>query len=472
MNKPCIRMFSLSRPTPVASGTGHRLCGIGLLVLLGAAAAVPAQADGLSLLAAYERALDSDPELAAAREARAAGRERIVQGRAELLPQVNLQASYMEHDSEAYSLQTQPPGGTDYSARTYAIELRQPLFRLESLAAYRAGQAETKRVAHVYSQAEQAFILRVAEHYFAVLSASESLEAARAEHKAMEQRMAAARQGREVGISSRTEFEEAVARRDQAEATLITEENAFELARQELANLLGFMPEGLHRIEGVPEAQPLEPGDVEAWVERAEENAPELAEARESLNLARAEVTRRQGDRLPSIDLVARYSDQSGGAQGGDDYFQQDTVYGVELTMPLFGGGALASRVSESRASADEAAHRLEQARRAITLGTRRGFLNARSARTRLEATERAVESARTAREATQRGYRNGLNSQVELLDAEQRFFAAQRDLAETKYAYLESLLHLKAAVGDLGADDLAALEPLFDDELQLTEGP
>ncbi len=462
---------SLPRPRPTARFADPRWFGLGL-ALLGIVAAGPVQAEGLGLLEAYEHALDSDPELAAAREARAAGRERIVQGRAELLPKINLQASYMEHDSESYSLFTQGTNAQDYGAQTYAIELRQPLFRLESLAAYRAGKAETERVKHVYSQAEQAFILRVARRYFAVLSASEALEAARAEREAMEQRMEAARQGREVGISSRTEYEEAVARRDQAESTLITAENDYELARQELAILLGFMPEELRRIEGVPGARPLEPADVDAWVERAIANAPALAEARESVNLARAEVTRRQGDRLPSIDLVARYSDQDGGPQGGDDYFAEDTVYGVELSMPLFGGGALASRVSEARSSASEAEQRLEQSRRATTLETRRGFLNARAARSRLEATERALESASTAREATRRGYRNGLNSQVELLDAEQRFFAVQRDLARTKYAYLESLLNLKAAVGELAEEDLAGLAPLFNADLDMTETP
>ena len=442
--------------------TGKTLRRSTLAALIATAFATPAAAQSpMGLMDAYRQALESDPQLAAARAAREGGEERITQGRGQLMPSVNLNANYQEVSAESSFLDQQPNADGEYSSETIGAELRQPLFDLTALAAWRAGKAEASRVTEAYNQAEQEAILRVAGRYFGVLAAQESLEAARAEMDAMERRLAAARQGQAVGISARTEVDEALARRDQARATLIQAENELEVSRQELAILLGEMPDGLAGLDGIPPARELTPAEPGAWEQRALERSPVVAQAREAVTLAESDVTRRQGQRWPTLDFVVSYSDQSGGLTGSD-YYSEQTAYGVEFQMPLFAGGTLAAQVAEARAAVREAEQNLEQARRSASLEARRGYLNARSARSSLEAVAQAVESARTARDATRQGYRNGLNSQVELLDAEQRYYASQRDLADAKYGYLESLLALQAAVGDLDENDVLAMDALF----------
>lgn len=448
--------------------TGKTLRRSTLAALIAAAFAAPAAAQSpMGLMDAYRQALEADPELAAARAARDGGEERITQGRGQLLPSVNLSGSYRKRDQESIRTsmsQSQSISlGTegDYDETMYSVSLTQPLFDLTAVGAWQAGKAEAARVAEAYSQAEQDAILRVAGRYFGVLAARESLEAARAEMDAMERRLAAARQGQAVGISARTEVDEAQARRDQARATLIQAENELEVSRQELAILLGEMPEELAGLDGIPPARDLSPAEPGAWEQRALERSPAVAQAREAMDLQEANVLSTQGDRWPTVNFVASYTDTEGGIYDSSDY-SEDTSYGVELSMPIFSGGTLKAQEDEARAGVREAKEDLEQARRSASLEARRGYLNARSARSSLEAVAQAVESARTARGATRQGYRNGLNSQVELLDAEQRYYASQRDLADAKYNYLESLLGLQAAVGDLDEGDVRAMDALF----------
>lgn len=448
--------------------TGKTLRRSTLAALIATAFAAPAAAQSpMGLMDAYRQALESDPQLAAARAAREGGEERITRGRGQLLPSVNLTGSYKQRDSEQERTsvfngrETSSISDGDYRETQYQVTLQQPLFSLTAIGAFQAGKAEAARVTEAYNQAEQEAILRVAGRYFGVLAAEESLEAARAEMDAMERRLAAARQGQAVGISARTEVDEALARRDQARATLIQAENELEVSRQELAILLGEMPDGLAGLNGIPPARELTPAEPGAWEQRALERSPVVAQAREAVELQEANVMSIQGERWPTVNFVASYTDIEGGVYDSGDY-SQDTAYGVELSMPVFTGGSLKAKEDEARAAVREAEQNLEQARRSASLEARRGYLNARSARSSLEAVAQAVESARTARDATRQGYRNGLNSQVELLDAEQRYYASQRDLADAKYGYLESLLALQAAVGDLDENDVLAMDALF----------
>ena len=49
------------------------------------------------------------------------------------------------------------------------------------------------------------------------------------------------------------------------------------------------------------------------------------------------------------------------------------------------------------------------------------------------------------------------------MLNAQQLLFSARRDLAQSKYNYILSLLRLEAAIGELTQDDLVAVNQWLD---------
>ena len=51
------------------------------------------------------------------------------------------------------------------------------------------------------------------------------------------------------------------------------------------------------------------------------------------------------------------------------------------------------------------------------------------------------------------------MRTQVDVLNAQQLLFSARRDLAQSKYTYVLSLLRLEAAIGELTEDDLGGGE-------------
>jgi len=114
----------------------------------------------------YQMARGNDAKLAAAREAYKAGQEKLPQGRAGLLPNVSLSASYLDTRTESSALPT-----TNTEPYGYRLLLVQPLFRQQNLEVYEQGKIQALLSEQQLKLAEQELLLRVATAYFDVLRA-------------------------------------------------------------------------------------------------------------------------------------------------------------------------------------------------------------------------------------------------------------------------------------------------------------
>ena len=80
-----------------------------------------------------------------------------------------------------------------------------------------------------------------------------------------------------------------------------------------------------------------------------------------------------------------------------------------------------------------------------------------------VRALEAALVSSQSSLDSTRLGQEVGVRTQVDVLNAQQLLFQTRRDLAQSKYNYLMSMLRLKAAVGRLSEDDLARINLWLD---------
>ena len=98
------------------------------LATLVTAAMMSMNASALDLLQAYKEALSFDSQFASATLQRDAGRERAVQGRAGLLPQIGASANINEINASANP--TPASFLKNYRSEAYQLSLQQPLFRI------------------------------------------------------------------------------------------------------------------------------------------------------------------------------------------------------------------------------------------------------------------------------------------------------------------------------------------------------
>jgi outer membrane protein len=125
----------------------------------------------------------------------------------------------------------------------------------------------------------------------------------------------------------------------------------------------------------------------------------------------------------------------------------------------------VSSRVREAIANEDRARQDLENARRTAELNTRQAFLGVTNGTAQVKALEAALISSQSSLDSTRLGQQVGVRTQVDVLNAQQQLYSARRDLAQSKYNYILSLLRLKAAVGRLAEDDIAAINQWLDNK-------
>jgi outer membrane protein len=111
--------------------------------------------------------------------------------------------------------------------------------------------------------------------------------------------------------------------------------------------------------------------------------------------------------------------------------------------------------VREASANQQKASEDLESAKRQADLDARSAYLNLVSSVAQIKAYEQALGSSQSQLDSTNLGYEVGVRNSVEVLNAQQQFFSAKRDLLQARYTYLFNVLALKFAVGLLGEADL-----------------
>src|SRR5690606_8373908 len=130
------------------------------------------------LLDIWQMALQRDPIYAASRAGREAGQEVIPQARAQLLPYITASAGAEVDDTRR--LRGLNDSSSDHRA-LWALTLVQPLFDAGAWGGLKRAEFIAKSADVTQAQAYQDLILRVAQAYFDVLAAQDTLRALRAQ---------------------------------------------------------------------------------------------------------------------------------------------------------------------------------------------------------------------------------------------------------------------------------------------------
>jgi len=419
------------------------------------------------LLQIYREAQNNDATFAAARSTLEAGRERTPQARAGLLPTLSLSGNSLWNQNELYLRNGTLPPTLDpnprFNSNGYTLALTQPLFRWQNWVAYDQSKFQVAQAEANFVQAGQDLILRVAQAYFDVLYASESLKAVQANKKSIEQQLESAKRNFEVGTSTIVDSQEAQARFDLATAQEIAAESDLEVRQRTLQAIIGKEPGPLAPFRRGAELTPPQPADMKQWAAAAEKDNISVQIQMAAVEIATREVDRQRAGHYPTIDLVANKGQSVSLATLGGQLETDFQNVGVQLNLPIFQGGAVVSRQSEASANRAAAESTLEQARRNAALLARQQYLGATNGLAQVRALKAALISSQSSLESNRLGFEVGVRINIDVLNADNQVFVTRRDLAKAVVDTLMSQLKLKAAVGTLSEDDVAAANALLD---------
>jgi outer membrane protein len=444
----------------------------GFIIFAGMIAA-PSAAHAASLLEIYQQALQSDPAIHEAEARRLAALEAKPQARGVLLPQISIDGAYTQSERSGPTTQFNPATGElevfDATIETdtefWGATLRQTVFRWDQIVGLRRADKTVAKAEAVREAAQQDLIIRVAQRYFDVLAAEDRLRSIHADRQAIARQLEQAKQRFEVGLIAITDVQESQAAYDQAVANEIAAKRALATAREFLREITG---QHVANLSAPREDMPLigpEKSERE-WVDLSLSQNLNIVASRIDEELARDEISFRRTGHYPTLDLVVRTtestSDQTVSTAIGsqtDSLTNPNDSIALQLSVPLFAGGATSSRVREAVYLHRAAREQLQRVTRETERAARDSYLGVRAEKSRVDALKQAVASSQTALEATQAGFEVGTRTIVDVLNSQFTLYRAITNYEQARYDYLLNVLRLKQAGGTLQVQDLELID-------------
>ncbi|TQV86990.1 TolC family outer membrane protein [Aliikangiella coralliicola] len=445
-----------------------------------------------SLLDIYNLAKDNDPSYLASDAGRLATNERVNQSMAGLLPQLSASWSYTKSDSESEGVTTvfdDPTTPVDESGVTnsnnesdgtssgYSISLNQEIYNHSTWLSLRQSEKRALQSNVNHESSKHDLIIRVAEAYFNVLAAQDSVDFSKSETEAVSKELAQTKQRFEVGLIAMTDVHEAQSRHDRAVANQISAQNALDNAHESLQQITGqYHYDLLGLKQEIPLRNP-QPEDIKKWVKESEQNNVTVKASKIGLEIAKQSISISQAGHFPTVGLQASYSDSSSDNNSAGTSFLGATVdtsrtnsdsdgqsssISLNVNIPIFSGGRTNSQVKEAQQLYLQAAHNLEADHRRAVSDTRSSYLGVVAAVSSVNALKQAVISSQSALEATQAGFEVGTRTIVDVLQQTQQLFDSKRQHARARYDYILNTLRLKRAAGLLAEEDLAKINQML----------
>jgi outer membrane protein len=438
-----------------AAGSGRQAIGLGTqpvaLAATSADKAPPATAGSETLYDLFLLAKSGDPELGRSRSRLLMSEAETDVARSALRPRVTADfgTSYIDQTTSNIG----PRQNSKVTGYNYDVVASVPILHVSTYYNLASAKATARGEEAGVISANQNLINRLAQAYFAVLKAGGDQQIAREELSRVKQALEQAQAFLRAGTGDIIAVYEAQARLDSVVADLTRSENSLTIAEQTLSSIVGKVVSSIadHRLK-----QPMlpAPNDLEWWLATMEERDPQIRQAQENLAAVAQQTKSAKAEHLPVLDANAGFDDSKGAAFAPTAETRQWHV-GAVVTLPLYSGGETSARVRRATASETERRYLLDQVRQQRRESVKQAFFNLRYNVSLIAALEQKEASALVQLNAVKKGRSIGTRTAIDLLNAEQAFSVAQRDLKNALYDNVTRVVELKAAAGVLSEEDI-----------------
>ncbi len=403
-------------------------------------------AQAFDLQAAWDAALGYDASHSAAAYQRLAAQENIPQARAALLPQVSLNGSYQRN----HPIKPDADSNNSYG---YSVQATQTLFDASKYADYKQGKLAAKLADAQFDLSEQQLLLNVSQAYFDVLTAYDLISASKASKKLYQRQLEQAKTMFDVGAATIVDTHEAQAGLDNAQVQVLNAEQKLHLAQQKLEYYTGLNPLDIERIDDKQVNRILNRKTLAEWQQLAYLSNTNISAKHLAVEQAQAAVQKAKANRYPTVELQAAYQDQHQQVSNmgfSENVHNKGASIGVNLSMPLYTGGALSSQVRQTQFELLQREDELTASKRDTDLQVREQYLNVQSGLAQVNALEQLVLTNRKKLESSQLGQQVGVRSNLDVIDAQRTLAESEQQLAKARYDYLQAQLALAQAAGQL----------------------
>ncbi len=363
--------------------------------------------------------------------------EDVTQARSGILPRVNARGSYLvQQDAAIFSAPT-----ADRSRKSLQVEVVQPLFQgFKEFAAIRLAEGERLAQMADLEKSKTQIFTQVYEVFFNILMIESEKENLEELLRLSEERVRYLERRVNIGRSRESEL-------ISAQAQKMTVRSQLEGARSRLITYR----ERLHSLTGLER-------DVSVTLETGAKNLASLDDylqrslgsqwvAPDRLRFEASEhrVAIAKADHLPGFDVRANYYPYR---EGSFEDVKWDVT--LNMTIPLYSGGATSSRVRQAVESQREAELTFRLREREIREQVVIAYETLQQGRSQLSDFEQAVTLNRQNYELQQREYGLGLVSNLDVLQALNQYIQSRKDLSDLRLVNSQYYYELLALTGEI----------------------
>ena len=436
-----------------------RFPGLRRAALILAFASVSPFAAADDLLQVFDLAADNDPTVREARAQYGVAHTTVLEGVSGLLPQVSLNGSSARNTRASRERHSFANG---FNTHNYSVVLSQNLVNFQAWYAFQAARQQDSQGLANLALAEQQLIVRVATAYFDVLRSQNNLTLLRAQEEAAQQVMDQAQQRYDLGFAEIADVYDSQAAYSQARVNRMDEENILRQRIQSLEVITGSNHQILETLSDDFPVVSADPVNLDEWLRLTRENNLNIKAATHLLAANENQARAAKAAMLPTLTINGRYNNN---AEQANTYASAqpseatlNTSISLELSMPLFRGGANRARMQRAYYTVNANREALERIERQSEALTRNSFNSIETAVQTVQARQENITIAQNALEATEVGMEVGTRNVVDLVQAQRTLFQAQRDYANARYDYVLNTLTLKQAAGTLNPQDVVDL--------------
>lgn len=423
------------------------------------------------LLEVYQQSLVSDPTFQQAIAQELSTGQGVPISRSYLLPNIGMTATPFLSRTTGSGPAARVQGVERERGYTIVLTATQTLFNAAQYFNFIQANAIAKQAMATLNAASQDLMIRVANAYFKILEDEDILRASESAKVAFSKQLDQATQQYKVGLKTLTDVYTAQASYEGSVADYIATEKILNDDRENLRAITGILYKSLATLSPKFPLITPKPTHMETWVATALLQNWSIIADRYALDAARQNIKQQFAGHIPTLNMQGTYEIDfihdlgNNSSNTVDNTFNppgpgqtHTTTIALNLTVPIFQGGLVASQTQKAKYDFQVAAQQLEFQIRASSNETRQSYMGVIAGISKIQADIQTIKSAKSSLAGMEAGYRVGTEILVNVLNQQQQVLTDEKIYAHDRYTYVNNLLALKRAAGTLSPDDLAAI--------------
>tara|TARA_R110000751_G_scaffold146094_9_gene250038 strand:+ start:37176 stop:38651 length:1476 start_codon:yes stop_codon:yes gene_type:complete len=405
-------------------------------VALSVAAFAPLSASAETILGAMAEAYTNNPDLNAARAGLRATDEGVAIAKSGYRPQISATASATRTSTHL--------GGTNFdiqsNSASVGVTFTQSLFDgFQTKNNVRAAESTVFGGRQDLVNTEMAILLSAAQIYANLVRDLKIVQVRKQNLQFLQEQRNASQARFDVGEGTRTDIALAQAQLEFARAALLAAQAQYKSSIAVYVQIVGKAPKNL---KAPTAARKILPSSSAAAVQIGLREHPSILSAQYTVDAAGFNVKSIEGTLLPNVSLNGSVTQSDGGGSTGS--------VSANLNVPIYQGGAASARVRQSKETLGQARILVDSARREVEQSILTDWAQLEASNASISANRAQVNAAQLALKGVVEERKVGQSTTLAVLETQSNVLSAQEDLAQSQRDAVVASYSLLRSMGRL----------------------